>query len=811
MFRRKNSKKSNDPARTAPPSEPGSGPEPQDARPKRPKATLRPESLEDRILLSGTWVDADSGEAIAGPTDGADAFTGDELADIVEAGAGDDILLGGGGNDFLDGEDGDDVVAGGDGDDVVAGDRGSDTLSGGEGDDLIVGGQGIDTVDFSEANGAVDVDLGAETATGEGSDTIIGVENVIGSSKGDSIVGDGHANVIDGGGGHDTIIGGGGDDTLTGGHGRDTIEGGAGRDVISGGTGNDTLRGGAGDDMIEGGSGRDNIDAGAGDDTIVAGSGNDSIEGGAGFDTLDYSGAGGPVQVNLASGSATGSGNDTISGIERIVGSSAADSLTGGNASETLEGGQGDDTLSGGAGDDTLIGGQGRDTLVGGAGADTLEGGVGDDTFIADEADTISGGAGEDTADFSDAGSGVRFDASEASVEHVTGSAHDDVFSFAAAVDGDVYTVDGGGGYNVLNLSDYDHSSLDIDTNAGVIVVDLGGGEQFQIEFENIDHLVVDGLDHSPALHLEPIVGGESSHVQVGAIGLSSTEAPISYSWTQVSGPVVALHDADTRTPAFDTPELSADTTIRFEVEVSNEHSSSIQAVTIGISANNDPLVLNAGPDQIVSEGDAVTLAASSIDPEGKPVSYEWTQVGGPAVELSGADSESPTFEAPNMTDDAVLTFEVSASDGEHVVTSTVSVVVQATDDAALVDAGLDFTVEEGQAVQLGASALDPEGQALTYQWVQTGGPTVALSGSDGPSPTFEAPEGLTNTELTFQVTVNDGASSSTDSVTVTVEANDDRPSITSAPNHVAGEHEAVQLVAHAEDPEGGGLTYSWQ
>ncbi|MFI4881182.1 MAG: hypothetical protein ACIAQU_01205, partial [Phycisphaerales bacterium JB064] len=577
---------------------------------KPPKASLRPESLEDRILLSGTWVDAD-GDAIDGPTDGADGFTGDELADIAEGGGGDDILFGNGGNDFLDGGAGDDQVHGGAGNDVVAGGEGDDLLTGGTGDDLIVGGDGNDTVSYADSDSAVNVNLANETATGQGNDTVVGVENVIGSQYGDTLDGDDAANTIEGGAGADVIDGGAGSDTLVGGSGNDTIDGGSGADVITGGTGHDVLRGGSGNDTIDGGTGNDTIDAGSGNDLILGSAGNDVIDGGTGFDTVDYSAATGSMNVNLANQTATGMGSDTIRNVEKVIGGNSADTITGDGAANVLIGGQGDDTLSGGAGNDTLEGGEGDDTLVGGAGSDTLKGGAGDDTIFADEFDTIQGGDGTDSVNFSQATGPVTFDASVASIEHVVGSSHNDVFAFTAAQAGDVYTLDGGGGYNVIDLSGFDVSAVEIDAEAGVATVNLGNSASFEIHFENIDHIAIAGVN-APVLSIDAIVGQESSPVEVHAMGLSGSTGELTYTWTQVSGPAISLDSADTASPSFMAPELSASTTIRLQVEVSDGTSTSTQVVTIGISATNDPVVLDAGPGQLVSEGDPVTLNATA-------------------------------------------------------------------------------------------------------------------------------------------------------------------------------------------------------
>ncbi|GIW73696.1 MAG: hypothetical protein KatS3mg103_0218 [Phycisphaerales bacterium] len=772
--------------------------------------SLRPESLEDRILLSGTWVDADTGEAIAGPTDGHDVYTGDELANIAEAKAGDDELFGQGGDDFLDGGQGDDQIHGGSGDDVVAGGQGDDLLTGGQGDDLIVGGEGNDTVSYADAGSAVTVDLAGESATGEGQDTILHVENVVGSDFNDTITGDANANTIDGGRGRDTIDGSAGDDVLRGGHGNDTIDGGAGNDTLEGGSGRDVLRGGSGDDVLDGGTGNDTLEGGQGDDLILGGAGHDTIDGGEGYDTLDYSQAANNMHVDLANNTATGMGNDTVRNVERVVTGSGDDTIVGDDQANELVGGAGDDHITGGADDDRLEGGQGRDVLVGGQGSDQLIGGEGDDLFVADELDTIEGGQGTDTADFSQAGGPVHFDPTAASVEVVVGSDHDDVFAFTQAQAGQVYQIDGGGGYNVIDLSAYDAQAIDFDAQQGIATVQLPGGGSFQVQFQNIDHFVAGGVD-APTLRMDPIVGQEASPVAVHAVALSNSATPLTYAWTQVSGPAVTLEGADGPTPSFQAPELSASSVVRLEAVLSDGQSTTIQTVTIGIAADNDPVVLDAGPDRLVQEGEPVTLQASAIDPEGKYVAMQWTQVGGPAVTLEGAQSQAASFVAPNLAEDAELTFRVEASDGEHTVASLVTVVVQAGDDAALVSAGPDLEVDEGQTVTLHATASDPEGQPLTYAWTQVSGPVVTLIDADGPTPRFVAPEGVANTTLQFQVSVSDGTNTSTDTVAVTVNADDDAPRITAAPDLVVDEGEVAQLLVQAHDPEGQQLTYSWR
>jgi Ca2+-binding RTX toxin-like protein len=127
---------------------------------------------------------------------------GDEGADTLDGGAGNDTVQGG---------EGDDALAGGAGGDRLDGGLGADTLTGGLGDDSLLGGDGLDVVSYGDltASQGVSVNLVTGRATGAaGSDTLVGIENVVAGAGNDSLLGDSLANVLDGGLGADTLQGG---------------------------------------------------------------------------------------------------------------------------------------------------------------------------------------------------------------------------------------------------------------------------------------------------------------------------------------------------------------------------------------------------------------------------------------------------------------------------------------------------------------------------------------------------------------------------------------------------------------------------
>ena len=357
-----------------------------------------------------TYIDIENLEG----SDFNDRLWGDEQVNLILGGDGDDIVAarggndrveGGNGNDRLIGEGGNDLLIGGSGNDTLEGRDNNDTLDGGEGDDTLIGGTGTDRADYSQASGGVWVNLntsGAQDTKSAGSDTLSEIENIRGSSYDDRLWGDDHNNTLEARDGNDIIDGRGGDD------------------VLNGGDGDDRLIGGDGDDWII-----------PGDD---AQRGNDTIEGGAGSDTVDYSTAKARVIVNLETGTTRdGSGRDTLSSIENIIGSDyldtfgrLGDKLNGSNADNYIDGRGADDDINGYGGNDHLLGGSGYDRISGGDGDDRIEGGSGPDDLWGDGGDDlIIGGSG---VNYMDGGDGNDRIVSQSDGDTGVGGNHNDIF-----------------------------------------------------------------------------------------------------------------------------------------------------------------------------------------------------------------------------------------------------------------------------------------------------------------------------------------------------------------------------------------------
>ena len=170
----------------------------------------------------------------------------------------------------------------------------------------------------------------------------------------------------------------------------------------------------------------------------------------------------------------------------------------------------------------------------------------------------------------------------------------------------------------------------------------------------------------------------EGTAVTLAGSGMGPEGEALSYAWRQSGGsPTVALAGASTATPTFVAPELTGDTSLTFELTVTAGGASATDAVSVTIQADNDPPTADAGSDQTVAEGTAVTLAGSGMGPEGEALSYAWRQSGGsPTVALTGASTATPTFVAPELIGDTSLTFELTVTAGGASATDAVAITV---------------------------------------------------------------------------------------------------------------------------------------
>ena len=274
--------------------------------------------------------------------------------------------------------DAEDVDSDGEPDDVpsfvhITGSAHDDRLTGDHRPNILEGGAGADRLDGGEASGENTGDpsgnnVAPDTASYAGSKSGVTVDLTTGRGLAGDAEGDTLVNIED-------ILGSNHDDTFLAG---------LGGQVIAGGTN------GKGGDTVS----YENLELTEEQmdllgDNMIAMKLNDS---GSGFARI--------VDKSTMDSLQYVSNRDDFGGIENITGSSYNDDIRGNDDVNTLKGGggndmiragNGNDMLYGDAGDDEINGEEGRDMIYGGAGDDVLTGGQGRDTFVFSPADGDDG------------------------------------------------------------------------------------------------------------------------------------------------------------------------------------------------------------------------------------------------------------------------------------------------------------------------------------------------------------------------------------------------------------------------------------
>ncbi|NET56420.1 MAG: calcium-binding protein [Symploca sp. SIO2E6] len=448
---------------------------------------------------------------------GNDVLRGNEGHDFLFGGVGNDTLSGGLGHDFLlgdtgndrlygdDGSDklyggaGNDLLGGGNGSDILVGGAGNDNLFGGTGADYFDGGEGIDTVHFTNDKFAITADLSQGRATYindagvEVVETLINIENLIGTAFDDVLIGDDGNNWLRGNAGADYFDGGEGVDTVSFNEkfainadlsqNRATYINDAGVEVVETLINIENLVGTAFDDILIGDD-RNNV--------LYGSAGIDYFDGGEGIDTVHFVYDKFAITADLSQGLATYIDDagvevvETLINIENLVGTAFDDRLIGNESNNQLRGNGGADYFDGGAGidsvafangkfaitadlsqnrasyiddagtevvqtlinienlggtafDDVLIGDDGNNRLQGNTGADYFDGGEGTDTVVFNDKFAITADLSQNRATYID-DAGVEVVETLINIENLVGTAFND-------------TLIGDGGNNNLNGS----------------------------------------------------------------------------------------------------------------------------------------------------------------------------------------------------------------------------------------------------------------------------------------------------------------------------------------------------------------------
>jgi hypothetical protein len=305
-------------------------------------------------------------------------------------------------------------------------------------------------------------------------------------------------------------------------------------------------------------------------------------------------------------------------------------------------------------------------------------------------------------------------------------------------------------------------------------------------------------VNHAPAASAGADVT-VAANAPVALDGAGSSDAdgdPLTYKWVQTAGPSLSLSSTSNANPTFVAPSSAA--VLQFTLVVNDgETDSASSIVTITVMPPSAAPTAMAGMPIITPKRSVVSLNGSGSDPQGQPLTYQWTQTAGAAVTLQNATSAAAQFVAPASEGD--LQFSLTVNDGTlSSLPSSVTVHVQ---NFAPYISSLTFSSAAPRrndpiSVQFTSDDPDQDSLTTTYVWNRNG---VVVAAATGPN--YPLGNQAKNDVIAVTVTVSDGTLSTASSAGVTIV---DSPAVlTGVPPTSATYGQAVSFQVTASDADG--------
>ncbi|CAH6842905.1 Chitinase A [Vibrio chagasii] len=212
-------------------------------------------------------------------------------------------------------------------------------------------------------------------------------------------------------------------------------------------------------------------------------------------------------------------------------------------------------------------------------------------------------------------------------------------------------------------------------------------------------------------------VEGPASVSLDGSASKDSDGTIATYAWSQVSGTAVTLANANAAVASFDVVEVAQQETLTFSLTVTdNEGATSTDTVVVTVNpkdagpVNTAPFAVVTAPAE-VNAGDVVVVDASaSSDADQDTLTFTWDVPAGIDATVQGA---SVSFVAAEYTQDTVLNFSVTVSDGTDtsVAVASVKVLKKTTDGGTCTNAW------DSSAVYTGGDQVTQAGKVWEAKW----------------------------------------------------------------------------------------------
>lgn len=252
--------------------------------------------------------------------------------------------------------------------------------------------------------------------------------------------------------------------------------------------------------------------------------------------------------------------------------------------------------------------------------------------------------------------------------------------------------------------------------------------------------------------------------------------------WTHAAGPYPSPTSGNTSTAQIAWSTLTTGWSATDTISATTDVAGGLDFAAFSLTGvNSTPIDVAAS----AASGTGTAWAAPAVTGATGGLIVAFGGIGGSGATLTpGAGFTQYIRIAGSGTNPRAMAVEYMQGDGSsHTPTGTISAsnpwsavslsfAAAATNIAPTANAGTDQSVAGGATVTLdGTGSTDSDGTIATYTWRQISGTTVTLSSTSASQPTFTAPSSSATLVFGLTVTDNSGASSTEDTVTITVTA----------------------------------------
>ena len=247
---------------------------------------------------------------------------------------------------------------------------------------------------------------------------------------------------------------------------------------------------------------------------------------------------------------------------------------------------------------------------------------------------------------------------------------------------------------------------------------------------------------------------------------------------------------------------------IRFRIDLLTNYSRTtpiLYGLALNYTTNDPPTIVSIGPSGIdhAPKRQAITLSATTVDPDGDIVVLSWKQNGGPPVELSNYSIQNPTFTPDRI---GPYSFEVLAFDG-YILSEPRTVNITVVNHAPVPKIIYEGFAQKKAPFKVLGTVQDEDNDTCVFDWsLVSAPPGTLLENANSLAPTITCPSSGNYTLVL--TTTDEGGSLASASATVLVTGQTPKAMLSAS---LVPQHPGTELGfsgAGSSDSDGDGLSY---